>query len=428
MEAKKCQVLIGATARFASRSIDLRPQKLALFLYERPSLWTSCEKINNNLVSLYQDFAASEGHELKTFFLDGSYYGNHKITKDILKFDPDEFVFIDHRLYPDKVLGPLKEAGLDLKTKSYIIHVFGHYALRMKRFEMIFSLLEGCKVNYRFPSKRFLNSFAKIFPDEFKEALSLCPVPVSKEYGHIPETKENKKKTILYAGRISPRKNCLLLIEACEILRKKRKDFELLLAGNFDNYLPYSHGLPGEYMGQVTSAVERIDSKGEYIKFAGFLEEKELIHSLNQANVFCSLSTMMADDYGLALAEAFVSGLPVVATDWGGYSQIMSMAEGARPLPVSYSLGQHDLNAQVVAQSLDLALDDSGNRKQRSEANQAAFSNQRILPYLKSTVFMPQPRPNKLTRIMESAAHNTFVEDRLYETIFKEVWESEEKI
>ena len=110
------------------------------------------------------------------------------------------------------------------------------------------------------------------------------------------------KKTILFMGRIHPKKGMDLLFCAFSEIAGKREDIALVIAGSGEE----------EYTDSVKAL---FNSKGlsERTVFTGMLTGEEKISALRESEIFVLPS--YGENFGISVIEAMVSGLPVVVTN-----------------------------------------------------------------------------------------------------------------
>jgi len=111
--------------------------------------------------------------------------------------------------------------------------------------------------------------------------------------------KSNTCPLIVSAGRIDPVKNYILLLEAYKILYEKQA-FELWILGD----------------GPERKKIEKYihDNNLEFVKLLGFQVNPFPI--LKQADLY--VSTSLSESYGLAVQEALILGVPVIAVKCPG--------------------------------------------------------------------------------------------------------------
>jgi phosphatidylinositol alpha-mannosyltransferase len=121
--------------------------------------------------------------------------------------------------------------------------------------------------------------------------------------------------TVLFVGRLEPRKGVLLLIEAFARVREAHPGVRLVVCGD------------GE---QRRAAAELAEKRGLHhaVTFTGALPDAERLALYAHADVFCAPSPY-GESYGLVIAEAMAAGLPVVAAANAGYRTVLTGAGAA---------------------------------------------------------------------------------------------------
>lgn len=115
--------------------------------------------------------------------------------------------------------------------------------------------------------------------------------------------------TFLYLSRIIVWKGLDVLIKAFALLRSRRKDVFLLIAGE------------GPFKAECEKLCEMLEIDG--VKFLGAIEPSATRGIYARANVFVLPSRIMGNSYegwGLVINEALSMGLPVISTDSVGAS------------------------------------------------------------------------------------------------------------
>lgn len=120
---------------------------------------------------------------------------------------------------------------------------------------------------------------------------------------------ENRKhKTIFYVGRLEQRKGVKHLLHAYKILTETNPEVSLVIGGD----------------GPDRSKLEALasDLGLEDVSFLGFISDKEKIHYLRTADLYCS-PALYGESFGIVLLEAMATGTVVVAGDNPGYASVM---------------------------------------------------------------------------------------------------------
>jgi glycosyltransferase involved in cell wall biosynthesis len=117
--------------------------------------------------------------------------------------------------------------------------------------------------------------------------------------------------TMLYVGRLGPRKGVDLAIES--LAATEREDVELLVAGT---------GRHEERLRELACELGVEDQ----VRFLGFIPDEELPALYASSDLFVLLSTY--EGYGLVLLEAMSCGTPVIGSDVGGIPTVIGNQEG----------------------------------------------------------------------------------------------------
>jgi glycosyltransferase involved in cell wall biosynthesis len=118
-----------------------------------------------------------------------------------------------------------------------------------------------------------------------------------------PPPISDRRRSIVYVGRLEPYKRIDVMIAAAGQLRKRFSDLELIVIGR----------------GSDRARLERIAAEhglAERTRFAGFVEDAERDRLLGTARVCVCPS--MKEGWGLTVIESNALGTPVVATDAPG--------------------------------------------------------------------------------------------------------------
>lgn len=109
-------------------------------------------------------------------------------------------------------------------------------------------------------------------------------------------------------------KNISGLLRAISTLAKKRNDFQCRLVG------------VGEDFEALSRQAEEMGIKDRFVLFSGLLEGDSLVQAINKAD-FMVLSSHH-ENLPVVIGEAFSCGIPVVSTDVGGISEIITEQNG----------------------------------------------------------------------------------------------------
>lgn len=115
--------------------------------------------------------------------------------------------------------------------------------------------------------------------------------------------------TVLFVGRMDPRKGAKYLFAALPFLEKRLDRYRLLVVGSGWMRQYYHAHIPVTLQHRV--------------EFAGFASPDELPRYYRSADLYCSPATGN-ESFGIVLLEAMASGLPIVASDIPGYRHVMT--------------------------------------------------------------------------------------------------------
>lgn len=117
-----------------------------------------------------------------------------------------------------------------------------------------------------------------------------------------------RKKIVLFVGRITESKNIHSLIEAFGLLRKRMHDVVLILAGDYQNYLSYYNRLKD---------IVRAKGLEDSVIFTGIVSWDDLPSFFAACTIYATCSLWE----GFLRAEAYAFGKPIVCFNAGANSE-----------------------------------------------------------------------------------------------------------
>jgi len=141
----------------------------------------------------------------------------------------------------------------------------------------------------------------------------VVPNPVDTDRFRPPVAREPGER-LLFVGNLEEVKGVATLLEAAAILRTRRPGITLDLIGGGDRRREFEALADGLGLGGAA-------------RFRGPLERGEVAEAMRAADVL--LAPSRTETFGLAVAEALASGLPVVAARAGALSELVGPADGA---------------------------------------------------------------------------------------------------
>lgn len=157
------------------------------------------------------------------------------------------------------------------------------------------------KEDYRFFQKLFKISKKKV------KIIKGSGVDLNKFY----PKKNQKKKLILFPGRLLLNKGILEFYESAKIINKKHKDWKFLIAGASDYNSPVL----------IKKYKLREILKKNYIKYLGHVDYKKMPKILNEVSIMCLPS--YREGMPMALQEGSSSGLPIITSNVTGCNEVI---------------------------------------------------------------------------------------------------------
>lgn len=130
---------------------------------------------------------------------------------------------------------------------------------------------------------------------------------------------------ILYVGRISPISKCDLWPLICVIARMlpSHPALELIIAGDDTQH----------DMAELLEAEAQMLGCGDRVRVRPNIGDKEKRELFAAADIFVSPSDNTQETFGLTIAEAMAAALPVVASDWNGYKELVKHGDTGFLIP-----------------------------------------------------------------------------------------------
>lgn len=171
---------------------------------------------------------------------------------------------------------------------------------------------------------------------------------------------------LLCVGSLTPRKGQVELLRA--LSRSGRSDWVLDIVGPIDRDIRYAE--------QVSKLAKQM--KGE-VRFHGAVPERAIGELLEQADVF--VSAAWYEGYGMALAEAAMRGLPLVAVA-GGAAPFTPAGRAARLVPSGDTAALAEALVRVIADPDERARLADRSREARADMRDWPETGRRFLTAL----------------------------------------------
>lgn len=178
-----------------------------------------------------------------------------------------------------------------------------------------------------FGEKEFLSKAKQVAPSKnlvtatIQNGVDLTvfkPNPESKNELRVKLGIPSDRITLLFAGRIIPRKGLHILLEAIDLLSPMEcQRLQLVIAGGSD----FFSNETTEYMLGINRRIEELRLKVNIIQL-GYIPHSK-VHELFRASDIFAFMSVEPEGSPLALMEAAACGLPVIASNIGGIAEIV---------------------------------------------------------------------------------------------------------
>lgn len=339
-------------------------QKVILVTYKSETAWDSCKDINNGLISLYEKIF----NNITFYSASDDSNSGEELLNLVNKLKPNKLIFVDHRIRLNKELHFInKELSNQLKSQiHFIFHVFGCFINRINEWSYIQKYFKDYTVDFVAGSSAHQGLVEKVLLTRSKP---LClPFPVEdKKFKNLKLITKSElgfkdsDKLLLYVGRVSPGKNVIPLCRLVGELNKSQKErIHLVIVGSIDDMgWPESGSWArrGAMCFHFAQTIESINKDYKCIHYFSHIEDKSKLYGLYKcSDLIVSLSTMLNEDYGMAIADAVGLNKKVVCTNWGGYREISSHSENVYTSNVEIVGDQIKVDLEDVKQKIIKAL------------------------------------------------------------------------
>jgi glycosyltransferase involved in cell wall biosynthesis len=186
--------------------------------------------------------------------------------------------------------------------------------------------------------------------------LAVIPLGVDTEQFHPPSPEERLARreahgiehdeiTVVFVGRLShhTKAHPFPMFSALDrAARETGRKVRLVLSGWFHNQAAFAafRDGAGAFAPNVRTTI--VDGSRSTDRFAVW----------HAADIFCSLSDNIQETFGLVIVEAMATGLPIVASDWDGYRDLVTDGETGYLVPsVMVSGATHDATTRLVLET-----------------------------------------------------------------------------
>lgn len=208
--------------------------------------------------------------------------------------------------------------------------------------------------------------------DKVLQAKKVFVVPngIKDEFLSYEESRRERKSdivNILYVGAMYEERGIGELVEAANILKKKRSNFHLNFVGIF---------ISEEFKTKINDLIRHYQLE-QNISFLGTKIDGAKWQVFNSMDIFCFPTYVPSETFGIVLVESMQFKIPIVATDWNGVPFVVE--DGNTGLLVKPG------DAEDIAAKLELLISDERLREQLGENGRKRFlENYSIDSFLKN--------------------------------------------
>jgi glycosyltransferase involved in cell wall biosynthesis len=158
----------------------------------------------------------------------------------------------------------------------------------------------------------------------------------------------NGEKVVMFAGRFVPMKGVSALLRSAVRIAAEREDVTWVLAGEH---------LPGRYMEQHVALARSHPQLARRAFLPGRVSRAELVRLYRLARM--AVVPSLWEPFGYAATEAMAAGVPTIATDTGGLSEIIEPERSGLLVPLrELGGGLYDVDLRKLAEAQTRLLDD----------------------------------------------------------------------
>lgn len=367
---------------------------------------TNIDSSSFSTISLYTDKLESVSFDKNKFRIVNNRSIIFKILKKFL-FTVKPSKYIQSSRYRDLLVG-IYLLNLRNRQNVFVVHSTKmHWLLEIKRwfpkiviisyhhssedqncpldiFKLVVEQIEGHIFVSDFGETVFREKALEVLPAKILKSIAIQNGVNLDQFKHYVELKAEWRKkyylmgekvTLLFAGRIIPRKGLHLLLEALGLLDlETRGQIQLVVSGGAD----FFKNDPTPYVQEVKNKILALKAT-LHISELGYIPHKQ-VHELFAVSDLLIFTSVEPEGSPLALIEAAASGLPVIASGIGGIDEIVEQGASGFILDTPLSSVQ-------LAESIAMVVNDSALRERLSK-NAFQISRQKFSAKRMATDFL----------------------------------------
>lgn len=341
--------------------------KVCLVSAAEDPYWQSCRAITNGLRLAYQRLGSGFEVIEHRISVRASDKAVGEAARKILDDAPDTIAFLDTWPFYGQLLSELARAYSKKRSRPFLrFHAYGDFTLKSGQWLSWERSIAVFRAEWACASEAQRGLVATLAGSG--AGAWICPFPVdldafSPSRSQRSETRKalgvaSSETLVLYTGRLSLQKNVIAAARAFSLTSPEfQKRAWFYFVGDFDDFnAPFADapfrrgGFHERWQAELKSLPPATRQR---IRFVSGMPNLELSRMYNAADVFCSLSLVHDEDFGMAPAEAAACGLPLVLTGWGGYLGFRDLKLGGAWIPVTLESSGPAFDLAQVARALE---------------------------------------------------------------------------
>lgn len=340
----------------------MQSHKILVVLFKGETIWDSCKDITSGLLEVYRILFPN----LDTYYSSDDKNSGQHLKEKINSNKYSKIIILDHRIRIQKELHFVFKycSEKTINEMHFFFHVYGCFIDRMDEWSFIVQKLKLAKVDFIVGSEAHKGMVEKSL--QLKSPPIVLPFPVvtskfspvkaiSKQDLSIPYNDD----VLLYVGRVSPGKNVIPLCEVVAELNSIKKTHLIIIGAIDDMGWPASNkwARRGAMCVTFTNVIEKLNQNGTIIHYVPHIESKEELYGYyKMADIYVSLSTMLNEDYGMAVADSLFFSKRTVCTRWGGYKSFSLFSKNIYHIETKIKEGNIEFSLEEVKNSIQKAL------------------------------------------------------------------------
>lgn len=198
---------------------------------------------------------------------------------------------------------------------TVLLPIYGDMTIDHEKWRRWDTVLRGREILFLAASPRSAEQLRVLVKNP---AIAVVPYPVANQFFEA-ERPAGEGSSLVYAGRITPQKNVLELMEMFLASKRWGREGRLEIAGQFHDRGYHFHSRLVDHAAYVQRFHQVVAASNGSIVFHGSLSQSELRDQFSRARQVVSLSTYHDEDFGLSVAQAMATGCVPLLSNWGGH-------------------------------------------------------------------------------------------------------------